>query len=416
MRSLRLASAAGVTIAASVLLAGVAMAASSNIIVTYAGNGQSGFSGDGGSSTAARLNQPTDVYLDNAANIFVADTQNNRVRKVNASQVITTVAGSGQQGFSGDNGPATSAKFNTPTSVWVTSSGVLYIADTGNNRIRKVMNGVVTTVGGNGQSGYSGDGGPATSAKLKSPTSIVVDSTGNLYFSDTGNNVVRKISSTGTITTFAGSMYSGGSRDGDRSCKFSGNGGSATSAKLCAPTGLGISASTIYISDSGNNQVRKVTGGIITAFAGTGSGGFSGDNGQATAARLRTPIGVADDPLGNVYIVDSGNKRVRQVTTSGVISTFAGTGQAGYSGDGGPAELAKINPVGGITTDASNVFFADTNNNRVRRIHKDGPPPALPEAPFGQNILLAGGAAIIFGAGAMFAVRRNRKRGAAPAA
>jgi sugar lactone lactonase YvrE len=392
------------------------MAASSNIIVTYAGNGQSGFSGDGGPSTAARMRQPTDVFLDNAANIFVADTQNNRVRKVNAAQVITTVAGNGQGGFSGDGGPAISARFDTPTALWVTGSGVLYIADTGNNRIRKVVNGVVTTVAGNGQSGYSGDGGPATSAKLREPTSIVVDSSGNLYFSDTGNNVVRKISTGGTISTFAGKMYSGGSREGGRSCRFSGNGGAATNAFLCAPTGLGVSGSNIYISDSGNNQVRKVTGGIITAFAGTGSGGFSGDNGQATAARLRTPIGVADDPLGDVYIVDSGNKRVRQVTTSGVISTFAGTGQAGYSGDGGPAELAKINPVGGITTDASNVFFADTNNNRVRRIHKDGPPPALPEAPFGQNILLAGGAAIIFGAGAMFVVRRNRKRGAAAAA
>jgi hypothetical protein len=160
------------------------------------------------------------------------------------------------------------------------------------------------------------------------------------------------------------------------------------------------------ISDTGNNQVRKVSGGTITAFAGAGEDGFSGDGGQATKAEIRVPQGVSYDPLGNVYIVDAGNNRIRQVTASGVISTFAGNGEDGYSGDGGPAELAKIDPAGGVTTDANDVFFDDMFNQRVRRIHRGGPPPALPEAPL---VLLAGSAAL-FLSGVVLLVRRNSQR------
>jgi hypothetical protein len=411
MRLSRPAAGALAGVAASALLIGTAFAASNNIIVTYAGNGQSGYSGDGGPSTAAKLDFPSGIVLDNAANIFFDDTVNHRVRKVNASQVITTVAGTGQSGFSGDGGPATAAKFNYPAGVTITGGGVLYIADSGNNRVRKVAtNGVVTTVAGNGSAGYAGDGGPGPSAKLTTPTGLALDGSGNLYIADTGNNVVRKLATNGTITTYAGKYWSGNNnhQDNGNDCQLTGNTGPATSAMLCAPTGLAVSGSNLLISDTGNNQVRKVNGGTITAFAGTGSGGFSGDGGQATSAKVKWPVGVAYDPLGNVYVVDSGNARIRQVNASGVISTFGGTGSPGFSGDSGPAELAKISTAGGVTTDASNVFFSDTFNQRVRRIHKGGPPPALPEA---ANVIMAGSAIALLGGGA-FVMTRRRRRGA----
>jgi hypothetical protein len=213
------------------------------------------------------------------------------------------------------------------------------------------------------------------------------------------------VTSGGTISTFAGNGTTG----------FSGNGGPATSAMLNFPTGIAVSGSTVYISDHDANEVRKVTGGIITAFAGNNHAGNTGDGGQATSATMSHPDGVSVDPLGNVYIVDAGNDRVRLVSTSGVISAFAGTGSAGFSGDNGPAELAQVNVkddrLSGISSsDASNIFMADSGNSRIRRIHKGGPPPALPEAPFEQNVLLAGGAAVLFGIGAVFAVRRGRRR------
>ncbi len=397
------------------LSAAPAAAASNNIIVTYAGNGQLGYSGDGGPATAAKLSLPSGVVLDNAANIFFDDTGNHRVRKVNATQAITTVAGTGTSGYSGDGCPAVSAKLSFPAGIAVTSAGVLYIADTGNNRVRKIAGGIITTVAGNGQAGYSGDGGQATSAKLDTPTGLAVDSSGNLYIADTDNNVVRKVAANGVISTFAGKAFRGDNYNKHSSggCRLSGNSGAATNASLCAPTGLSISGSALLIADTANSQVRKVSGGTITAFAGTGNGGFSGDGGQATSAKVQWPLGVAQDPLGNVYIVDSGNARLRQVTASGVISTFAGNGSFGYSGDNGPAELAKIAPVGGVTTDASNVFFGDTANQRVRRVHKNGPPPALSE---GTNLLMAGSAAVLLAGGVVVARRRTGRTAGRPLA
>jgi len=403
---------------AAVVMAPAAMAASNNIIVTYAGNGQAGYSGDGGQASAAKVYFPTGVVLDNAANIFFADTINQRVRKVNAGTVITTVAGNGSSGFSGDGGSATAAKLSYPTGVAITSGGVLYISDTGNNRVRKVMGGVITTVAGNGGAGYSGDGGPGTHAQLNLPLGLALDSSGDLFIADSGNNVIRELTPGGTISTFAGKYWSGnngGSMEGENDnneCKLAGNSGPATRALLCFPTAVATSGTTVLISDTGNNQVRKVSGGIITAFAGTGSAGFSGDGGQATSAKIHTPVGVSYDPLGDVYIIDSGNNRIRQVNASGVISTFAGTGTAGYSGDNGPAELAKIHSFGGVTTDASNVFFADSFNMRVRRIHKGGPPPALSEA---STLALGGSVAALLTAGAVASLRRRRRLVGAPA-
>jgi hypothetical protein len=311
------------------------------------------------------------------------------------------VAGSGQPGTSGDGGPATAAKLAAPTGLAVTSTGIVYIAGTANNKVRKVSSaGVITTYAGTGASGSSGDGGPASLAKLNGPIGLAVDSTGNLFIADTGNNKIREVLTNGTIKTFAGTGQSG----------FSGNSGPATSAKLNSPLNVAVSGSTVLIADTGNSQVRKVVGGTITAYAGTGSLGYSGDGGQATSAKIALPAGIVLDPLGNGYIVDVGNSRVRQVTASGVISTFAGTGTPGFSGDGGPATLAKILPLcGGVTADAANIFFGDAGNNRVRRVHKGGPPPALPEAPL-TSAVLAGTAALVL-AGAAVVARRNRKRG-----
>jgi hypothetical protein len=404
---------------------------SSNIIVTYAGNGRPGDSGDGHQATTAQLDVPSGVVLDNAANVFIADTANHRVRKVTANGVITTVAGTGSRGLSGDGGPATAARLDCPTGLAADGAGDLFIADTGNNRVREVdRHGVIHTVAGKGDSDDSADreddpcgkdlrhpdadidqassayigaeriddnGKPARSATLRRPTGLALDGVGDLFIADTGNNLVREVTSDGHISILAGN-----GRRGD-----SGNTGPATSAKLDTPTGVAVSGSKVLIADAGNHEVREVYGGTITRFAGTGRPGDRGDGHQAAAAELRWPISVAFDPLGDVYIVDSVNNRIRQVDGSGVISTFAGTGEPGYSGDGGPAELARIRPAGGVTTDANNVFFSDTFNNRVRRIHKGGPPPALPES---RTLLLFASALAVLAGGVLLARRGARKR------
>lgn len=399
-RLLRIAGAAAAAIAAG-WAAAPAGAASNNIIVTYAGNGQAGSGGDGGPATAAQLSTPSGVVLDNAGNVFVVDTAANRVRKVVTSGTISTVAGTGVPGFAGDGGPAIAAKLKAPTGLAMSASGVLYVADTGNNRVRRVAaDGAISTIAGTGAVGYTGDAGPATAAKLSGPTGLALDPAGDLFIADTGNDVVREVFADGTIVTFAGTGKRG----------FSGNTGPATKAKLSLPVGLTMSGQAVLISDTGNNQVREVSGGTITAFAGTGAGGFSGDGGQATAAQLSGPVGVDADPLGNVFVVDAGNRRIRQVTASGLISTFAGTGAAGFSGDGGPAELAMIQALGGISVSPNDVFFADTLNHRVRRVHEGGPPPALPEASHYQAAVLGGSVAAVLGAGLAVSRRPRRRR------
>jgi trimeric autotransporter adhesin len=335
------------------------------VISTVAGSQSEGYSGDEVLATSAALYYSNGIAIDASGNIYIADSFNNRIRMVTKSTgIITTVAGSGLEGYSGDGGLATSAGLYYPKGVAIDASGNIYIADTDNNRIRMVTKttGIISTVAGSGLEGYSGDGGLATSAGLFCPNDVAIDASGNIYIADTDNNRIRLVTkSTGIITTVAGSGLEG----------YSGDGVLATSAALHYSNGVTIDASgNIYIADSSNNRIRMVTKstGIISTVAGTGSYGYSGDGGLATSAGLFCPNGVALDASGNIYIADSFNHRIRMVTKStGVISTVAGTGLEGYRGDGGLATSAGLFYPSGVTLDASgNIYIADSFNNRIR--------------------------------------------------
>ena len=332
----------------------------SGVISTFAGNGTIGYSGDGGAATAAQLHWPTGVTSDGSGNIYIADWSNNVIRKVNPSGIISTCAGSGLYGDFGDTGPATAAQISTPTSVAVHSSGNMYISDAVNSVIRRVNpSGVITTFAGKHTGGFSGDGGPASAAYLNNPMEVVTDAAGNLYIADANNNRIRKINTSGIISTIAGNVIAG----------FSGDGSAATAAELNNPVSVKVDVSgNIYISDKSNTRIRKVnTSGIINTIAGQDTIGFSGDGGMATAAKFMSPQGIANDLSGNIYVADGFNDRIRKVTPAGIITTFAG-------GAGGslPATAIAINPWG-ITTDATgNLFVADPDNNRICKINPSG--------------------------------------------
>ena len=324
-------------------------------IYTVAGNGTLGYTGDYGPATSAEVHGPYGVAADSAGNLYIADSGNNVIRKV-SNGVITTFAGNGTPGYTGDNKSPTSAQLNAPYGVAVDSAGNLYIADSANNVIREVSNGVITTVAGNGTPGYFGDKGPATSAQLFTPNWVAVDSVGNLYIADFGNNVVRKVSG-GVITTVAGNGMYG----------FGGDNAQATSAELWYPSGVAVdSAGSLFIADFANSRIRKVSNGVITTVVGNGTAGYSGDGGPATSAELYQPIGVALDSAGNLYIADISNNRIRKVSNE-VITTVAGNGTTGYSGDGGAAASAELSqPLGVAPDSAGNLYIADFGNNRVR--------------------------------------------------
>jgi trimeric autotransporter adhesin len=391
-------------------------------ITTIAGTGYAYYSGDGGNPIVADLNNPQDVAVGPDGGIYIADTNNQYIREVVAGS-INYVAGSGAAGYAGDGGSATAATTNggpgvalyNPMAIVFDSAGNYYIADSGNNRIRKVIvkgyitdtvasAGTIYTVAGDGVQGFAGDGGPATQASLNQPTGVVVDSQGNIYIADNANARIRKVPSSSTITTIGGNGI----------LSYSGNGGPATAAQLNAPEGVSASNGTIFIADSQNGVVRMVnqgvitgvsggsfqvprgvatdsagnayvadppanrvwkigTNGSVTAFAGTGSQGYSGDGGPATSALLNAPTSVAVDGAGNVYVDDFSNQRIREVSSDGTINTVAGNGQQGYSGDGGPAILASFNDPLGIAADAAgNLYIADSNNNVIREVTVDG--------------------------------------------
>ncbi len=345
----------------------VDVAIGAGIITTVAGTGAQGYGGDGGPAVGAPLNFPTGVAADTAGNLFIADAGNNRVRRVDAATgVITTVAGTGESDHNGDGIPATAANLGNPIGVAVDAAGNLFIADYGNNRVRRVdtATGFITTVAGTGIGGYGGDGGPAAGASLLSPAAVAVDAVGNLFIADQGNYRVRRVDAvTGVITTVAGSDVQG----------YGGDGGPATDAALITPTGVAVDAAgNLFIADSYNSRVRRVDAvtGVITTVAGTSGAGFGGDGGPAAAAPLAYPAAVAVDAAGNLFITDSGNGRVRRVdAVTGLISSVAGDGTFAYGGDGGPAAGASLNlPTGAAVDAGGNLFIADYGNNRVRKV------------------------------------------------
>lgn len=369
----------GVLLATSLCGCGDSSNASGSIgtISTVAGTGTYGYSGDGGLATAAQLNQPTCAVLDKEGNLYIGDVVTYTVRRVEATTgIITLYAGNGIAAYSGDGGPATSASIYGPSACAIDSAGNLYIADVGNNVVRKITasTGIITTVAGNGvaNGGFSGDGGLATIAELKMPYGIAVDSVGNLFISDMDNQRVRKVDgATGIITTIAGTGNYG----------YSGNGGAATSAMIGNPQQLALDGSgNLYIAEQGESVIVKVnlSTGIITTVAGGGSTSrdslnadpiIAGDGGLATKAKLSAPQGVVVDADGNIFIADSGNHRVRKVTAStGIITTVVGS-KIGYSGDGGASNRARLhNPEGLFFDAAGNLYIADSYNSVVRKV------------------------------------------------
>jgi sugar lactone lactonase YvrE len=338
-------------------------------ITTVAGTGTGGYSGDGGLSISANIFYAFGVGVDKAGNFYIADTGNNRIRKVNLSNyVITTVAGSDKSGFCGDGGPATSACLSQPTGVALDSAGNLYIADNANYRIRRVdTTGKITTYAGNGSPTFCGDGQPATLACLHAPTSVAVDAKGNVYVADEYTCRVREIlASNHTITTVAGNGAIG----------FSGDGGPAIFAELSGPTGVAVDPlGNIYIADNDNHRIRRVNpSGIISTIAGNGNPIFCGDGGAATSSCLRAPYGVAVDGSGNVFIADTGNDRIRKVTAATKkISTVAGGGVG--LGDNGPATKAGLSVPFGVAvfptsaaSTAKSMYISDTGDKRIRRV------------------------------------------------
>ena len=332
-----------------------------NIISTLAGTGIPGSGGDGGAATSAQFQSPYSVATDNSGNVYFSDLNHDKIRMVNSKGIITTFAGTGTKGSGGDGGAATSAQLSQPYGVATDISGNVYIADQGNSKVRKVdSTGIITTFAGSGTPGSNGDGGAATSAALGGPCGVAADISGNVYISELVNNKIRSVNSKGIITTFAGSGISG---DG-------GDGGAATKASLYAPFGVATDRSgNLYIAQPNYyRKIRMVTSaGIMTTFAGTGEFGSTGDGGAATNAQLKFPYGVAVDISGNVYITDAYNQNVRKVTSSGIITTFAGTGAYGSSGDGGAATSAQLGTPNGVAVDISgNVYIADMDNYEIR--------------------------------------------------
>jgi hypothetical protein len=349
-------------------------------IYTAAGNGTAGYSGDSGPSTAATLTGPFAMAADVSGDIFIADTGNSAIREVACGTGVSgctppagdtvgdiyTIAGNGTAGLSGDGGPAVNAELNLPQGISLDGTGDIFIADTQNNVVREISGGTINTVAGDGSPGFGGDGGAALDAELANPIGIAVDGSGNLFIGDTGNSVIREVSS-GIINTIAGNGFP----------SYSGDGAAATNAQLGFPFGpdAGVaadSAGDFFIADSGATVVREVVAstGDIKTLAGNGLTGFSGDNGPATSAMLDSPSGVALDSAGDVFVADSANNVIREVSAStGTINTVVGNHGAGYTGDGGPATSATMNePLALSLDEAGDLFISDTGNNVIREV------------------------------------------------
>ncbi|MER0443496.1 RICIN domain-containing protein [Streptomyces sp. Edi4] len=331
-------------------------------IRTVAGTGNPGFKGEKEPAVSAELNRPYGVVVDSIGTVYFSDSDNHRVRRITSDGKISTFAGSGAAGFDGDGGSAVSARLNSPHGVAVDGAGNVYVADADNNRVRRVtVDGKISTFAGSGAAGFDGDGGPAVSARLNSPHGVAVDGAGNVYVADADNNRVRRVTVDGKISTFAGSGAAGFDGDGGPAVSARLN-----SPHGVAVDGAG----NVYVADADNNRVRKVTvDGKISTFAGSGAAGFDGDGGPAVSAQLDCPLGVVVDSAGILYVSDHNNHRVRKVTADGTISTVAGTGADGCGGDGGPAASAELNYPLGLAVDCVDaLYIADYVNNRVRKV------------------------------------------------
>ncbi|MBX9659575.1 MAG: hypothetical protein K2X00_13480 [Nitrospiraceae bacterium] len=336
-------------------------------VYMVAGTGELGSIGDGGLATRARLWFAAGVAVDAAGNIVIADSFNNRVRRVDAaSGKIETVAGTGQQGFSGDGDLATEAQLNSPSGVAIDDKGNIIIADSFNNRIRIVdaRTGIISTVAGTGEQGCSGDDGLAVRAQLSGPTGLALSADGALFIADSGNHRIRKLDrAQQIIVTVAGSGIAG----------EAGDGGLAVQAELNDPSGVAVDRNGhLLIADTMNNRVRRVdaASGIMSTVAGTGEEGFDGDGDSATLARLMQPSGIAVDAEGAVYLSDTFNNRIRRIDgVSGIITTVVGTDLRGHSINGMLAETAPLNNPMGLTRDSlGNLLVADSGNHCVLRI------------------------------------------------
>ena len=317
------------------------------------------------------MNGPNGVSADVNGNVYIADFGNQRIRKINPAGIVSTFAGTGTAGYNGDGNAATSAQLCYPIGVSADINGNVYIADRDNNRIRMVnFAGIIATFAGIGTAGSSGDDGLAISAQLNHPYGVAADISGNVYIVDLFNSRIRKVNSAGIITAFAGTGVAG----------YNGDGVLATLAQLNNPWGVSADISgNVYIADQWNHRIRKVnSAGIVTTFAGTGTDGYNGDGFAATSAQLRYPSGLSADINGNVYIADTGNSMIRKVNSAGIITTLAGTGIAGYNGDG-DATSAQLNNPYGVSADMNgNVYIADPFNERIRFVVISPQPVARP--------------------------------------
>lgn len=334
-------------------------------ISTVAGDGTAGFAGDGGDPTLARLNSPFGTAVDLAGNIYIADYNNHRIRKIDATTgSISTICGTATPGYNGDNIDAASAQLQNPGRLMVDASNNLYIADVGNQRIRKIdsVTNLISTVAGTGNNAHGGDGGQATAADIGGPWGIAMDSAGNLYIASYSFHRIRKVDTSGIITTICGDGNAGSTGDGSP----------AIDARVQAPLGIAVDRNdNVYICDFGNEKIRRIdSDGVITTFAGTGSLGAGAENVPATTSPLSNPRDVAIDSNGDVYIADRDNHRIRKVShVTGIINTIAGNGNFGSGGDGGTAISANLYQPGGLGFDPDgNLLVCDTSNHKVRKV------------------------------------------------